>query len=489
MSPEEWLSKQDNKSSATSAEPMSPEQWLKTQTPKRAPKDEGFTLSKVPGEALSSAESLVRGGVAGTVAAVPSLLGIPGSVSEFVTGSTSLPTMSQIYTPIAEGVKQTIPRVTQPNERTAGFESIGEVVGVPVPSRAAAKGIQKAVETGKSFRQPAPIAERAGLVSLGEKLESKVKGAAGARFEKRAAEAENLYDRAITTARRKQAQQTSFGLSDEGRNVITQLEGMKRVAAGDKDFEVAREKIAALDRTIDAVKASVTGGEKVPVGKGKVSGRLERTTPTKVKEKDIDSVITELRYLREVNKPGTEFTGYKALDANTRRDIINVLENGLYRWSPEYQAADAAYKAASQTLKPFQTRLMDRLLKKEKYDPSELAKDTEEFAGEFFRSADTVKNLKTAIGDDAFVNNIAKEYVATLFSNKTPAEIRSFARNPNNEGWMRESGIYDVVNNYANRAVKAEQYQDIAKRMGIIAGGLGIGFPVASRIGSMIGGF
>ena len=264
---------------------------------------------------------------------------------------------------------------------------------------------------------------------------------------------------------------------------------MKRVAAGDKNFEVAKEKIAALDRTIDAVKASVTGGEKVPVGKGKVSGRLERTTPTKVKEKDIDSVITELRYLREVNKPGTEFTGYKALDANTRRDIINVLENGLYSWSPQYQAADAAYKAASQTLKPFQTRLMDRLLKKEKYDPSELAKDTEEFAGEFFRSADTVKNLKAAIGDDAFISNIAKEYVATLFSNKTPAEIKSFARNPNNEGWMRESGIYDVVNDYANRAVKAEKYQDIAKRIGIIGGGLGIGFPVASRIGSMIGGF
>jgi hypothetical protein len=352
-----------------------------------------------------------------------------------------------------------------------------------------AKTAEKVAEVGRAFKTPEPIAERAGLLSIGEKLESKVKGAAGAGFQKRAAEAENLYENALTTARRKQAQQTSFGLSDEGKAVVAQLEAMKRIAAGDKNFEVAKEKINALNRTIDAVKASVTGGEKVPIGKGKVSARLEKTTPTKVTEKDIDSVITELRFLREVNKPGTEFTGYKALDANTRRDIINVLEQGLYRWSPEYQAADAAYKAASQRLRPFQTRLMDKLLKREKYDPSELAKDTEEFASEFFRTADSVKNLKVSIQDDAFVNNIAKEYVATTFANKSPAEIRSFARDPKNEGWMKESGIYDVVNEYANRAVKAEKYQDIAKRMGIIAGGLGIGFPVASRIGSMIGGF
>jgi hypothetical protein len=457
--------------------------------PPKKEKYEGFGIEKVPGEALSSAESLVRGGVAGTVAAVPSLIGLPGTISELVTGSTSLPTMGQIYTPIAEGVKSVIPRITKKTERTPGFEAIGEVVGVPVPSRTVAKTAEKVAEVGRAFKTPEPIAERAGLLSIGEKLESKVKGAAGAGFQKRAAEAENLYENALTTARRKQAQQTSFGLSDEGKAVVAQLEAMKRIAAGDKNFEVAKEKINALNRTIDAVKASVTGGEKVPIGKGKVSARLEKTTPTKVTEKDIDSVITELRFLREVNKPGTEFTGYKALDANTRRDIINVLEQGLYRWSPEYQAADAAYKAASQRLRPFQTRLMDKLLKREKYDPSELAKDTEEFASEFFRTADSVKNLKVSIQDDAFVNNIAKEYVATTFANKSPAEIRSFARDPKNEGWMKESGIYDVVNEYANRAVKAEKYQDIAKRMGIIAGGLGIGFPVASRIGSMIGGF
>lgn len=486
MSPEEWLSKQPKESKSPSAEPMSPEAWAKTQAPKKV---EGFTIEKIPGEALSNVESLARGGVAGTIASIPSVLGIPGTVQQLITGKTPLPTMEQIYTPIATGVKRAIPRVTKETTETPGFEAVGEVVGVPVPSRTAARGVEKAVEVGRTIKGPAPIAERAGLLSIGEKLESKVKGAAGAKLEQRSQEAENLYNNALNVARRKQATETSFGMSDQGRNVIAQLEGMKRVAAGDKNFEVAQEKIKALDRTIDAVKASVTGGEKVPVGKGKVSARLEKRAPTKVTEKDIDSVITELRYLREVNKPGTEFTGYKALDANTRRDIIKILENGLYDWNKDYEKADIAYKAASQQLRPFQTQLMERLLKKEKYDPSELAKDTEQFANEFFRSGDSVKNLKVAIQDDAFVNNIAKEYVATIFSNKSPVEVRNFARDPKNEAWMKEAGIYDVVNNYANRAVKSETYRDIIKRMGIIAGGLGIGFPVASRVGSMLGGF
>lgn len=452
-------------------------------------KVEGFTAEKIIPEALSNVESLVRGGVAGTIASIPSVVGLPGTAQQLFTGKTSLPTMEQIYTPIATGLKQAVPRITKETTETPGFETIGEVVGVPLPARKVVQGAEAAAEIGRTIKGPAPIAERAGLLSIGEKLEKKVKGAAGAKLEQRSKEAERLYDDALNVARVKQATETSFGLSNEGRNVIAQLEGMKRVAAGDKNFEVAQEKIKALDRTIDAVKASVTGGEKVPVGRGKISGRLEKRAPTKVSEKDIDSVITELRYLREVNKPGTEFTGYKALDANTRRDIINVLENGLYNWNDAYKQADLAYKAASQQLKPFQTQLMSRLLKREKYDPSELAKDTEQFANEFFRSADSVKNLKVAIQDDAFVNNIAKEYVATIFSNKSPAEIKSFARKPENEAWMKESGIYDVVNNYADRAVKSENYRDIIKRMGIIAGGLGIGFPVASRVGSMLGGF
>jgi Na+-transporting NADH:ubiquinone oxidoreductase subunit NqrB len=47
-------------------------------------------------------------------------------------------------------------------------------------------------------------------------------------------------------------------------------------------------------------------------------------------DEDVDAIVEELRYLREVNRPGNEFTGYGALDANYRRDLINVLQKALY---------------------------------------------------------------------------------------------------------------------------------------------------------------
>ena len=133
----------------------------------------------------------------------------------------------------------------------------------------------------------------------------------------------------------------------------------------------------SINRLINAVKGTTTGGELRPVGKGQVSGKMQVKTPTKTTEKDVDAIVEELRYLREVNRPGNEFTGYGALDANYRRDLINVLQKALYDWSDEYRVADEAYKAASKTLAPFQTRLMEKLMRKEKYDRSELATDTE----------------------------------------------------------------------------------------------------------------
>jgi hypothetical protein len=171
------------------------------------------------------------------------------------------------------------------------------------------------------------------------------------------------------------------------------------------------------------------------------------------------------------------------LDANYRRDLINVLQKALYDWSDEYRVADEAYKAASKTLAPFQTRLMEKLMRKEKYDRSELATDTEKFADEFFNSRDSVANLKVAIKDDVFVRDIARDYVATLFSNKTPQQVKAYAADPRNHGWMREAGVFDDVQKYANTATKVENRKDILKKLAIGSAAIAVG----TRVGSMLG--
>jgi hypothetical protein len=466
-------------------------------------KAEPFTAEKIIPEAISNLESLARGGVAGTVASIPAVAGVPGSIEELgraglrkmgakVSAEPSLPTMGQIYEPVAKKVKGAIPRITTPTTEAGGFETVGEVIGVPVTPKTAPLAALK-TKTGKEaleqglrtkmgnvadiIRTPKPIAEKSGFVSLGEKLEEKVKGAAGAKYEQRSKQAETLYDNALETARKIQAEKGSFANSGPGQQLLNDLEASKKVIAGGREYVVGEDKVKAIDRLITAIKATRTGGEVVPVGKGKVSARMETRRPAKVTEKDVDAIVEELRFLREVNKPGTEYTGYGALDANTRRDLINKLQNSLYTWSPEYRVADETYKKSSEALRPFQTKLMDKLLKREKYDRSELATDTEKFADEFFNSRDSVRNLKVAINDDKFVQDLGKDYAATVMSNKSPTEIKNFAFDPKNEGWLTEAGIKDVVQDYAKKATTAEDRQKILKSFAIwsAAGAAGAG--------------
>jgi hypothetical protein len=468
---------------------------------------EGFTVGKIIPEAISNVESLGRGGVASTVAGIPSLAGIPGTIESFgraglrklganVQEQTVLPTMGEIYEPIAKTVKEKLPRITQPTTESTGFEQVGEVVGAPVSPKTLVQAGKKVASTADVLRTsmggvkdilraPKPIGDPSGYVAMGEKLESKVKQAAKSVYEPRAKEAEVLYNSAKDAARIRQAQGEPFARSDAGRALLNSLENEKRVIAGREAFEVGQDKIAAIDRLINAIKGTTTGGEIKAVGKGKVSGRLQTKTPTKTTEKDVDAIVEELRFLREVNKPGTEFTGYKALDANYRRDLTSMLQKSLYDWSDEYRIADEAYKAASAKLAPFQTRLLERLMRKEKYDKSELATDTEAFADQFFSSRDTVSNLKAAVKDEAFVKDIAKDYIATIFSNKSPQQIKSYAADPKNAGWMQEAGVFDAVQKYANQATKIENRKDIAKKLAIGTGAVVLGTKVGSMLGQL----
>lgn len=289
---------------------------------------EGFTVGKIIPEAISNVESLGRGGVASTVAGIPSLAGIPGTIESFgraglrklganVQEQTVLPTMGEIYEPIAKTVKEKLPRITQPTTEAAGFEQVGEVVGAPVSPKTLVQAGKKVASTADVLRTgmggvkdilraPKPIGDPSGYVAMGEKLESKVKQAAKSVYEPRAKEAEVLYNSAKDAARIRQAQGEPFARSDAGRALLNSLENEKRIIAGREAFEVGQDKIAAIDRLINAIKGTTTGGEIKAVGKGKVSGRLQTKTPTKTTEKDVDAIVEELRFLREVNKPGKQ---------------------------------------------------------------------------------------------------------------------------------------------------------------------------------------
>jgi len=459
-------------------------------------------LSDIPKGAVSNLESLARGAVAG----IPATVGLPGTLSvlgqkginigaqalgqpKVFDEKTSLPEAG----PIFEKTLKMIPRATSTRRETKGMEELGSiatpgpkmVVGAAKKAAALPQALRTTMgDVSSVLRAPTPVGSPEGYVALGEKIESGLKGEKGELLRQRQTEANQLYNNAKDVAREKQVQGQPFAKSGQGQNLLRELEAEKYYKQGGQTFLKGESQRQGIDKLINAIKGETKGGEVVPVGRGKVTSQMTRKTPTQTTEKDIDSVIEELRYLREVNKPGKEYEAYNALEARYRKGLADKLEQALYSWNDEYRAADEAYKAASAKLAPFDTNLMRRILSKEKFQPGELATDTESFAKNFFKTRDTVAQLKEATNDPTFVKDLAKDYVATIFSNKEPKAIKQFVADPNNQGWLKESGILPEVQQYANQVSTRQNFKDIARVMGAGAAAGLVGYPVARQIGS-----
>jgi len=422
------------------------------------------------------------------------ILGLPGDIeSGFMARK---PTPGETFFPTSEEYSKKFTELGVPasTKKTQASETTGQlfpaiVGGASLATELGGLGVTKAKDLARSFAKPSPIGKPEGYVSLGEKIEGSLKGIKGEAIEARRAEAQDLYSTAKNIAREKQYSGEPFAKSESGRTLLNELEAQKydiNPQTGQK-FLKGEDKRKGIDQLINAIKGETTGGAISPVGKGKVSSQLTKKEPTKTTEKDIDSVVEELRYLRDVNKPGKVYENYNALDAGYRKDLAKKIEQRLYEWSPEYGQADKAYKAASEKLAPFETNLMRRLLSKERLSPEEMARDTESFAKDFFKSKDTVSSLKNATNDPAFVHDLARDYFATIFENKSPAEIKRFVSAPENQGWMQESGILQDAKNYAEKAVKAENRQEIAKSIGKYATIGALGYPLGRSITNMFG--
>jgi len=332
-------------------------------------------------------------------------------------------------------------------------------------------GITKGAELARSLKSPAPLAEAEGLDIVGEKGFNLLQGKADKLYQARKLEADQNYNRAFDVARQAQAKGEPFATSAPGRQLIADLEREKNVIAGGKKFAKGEEEVKGIDRLIKAIKGTTVGGETVPVGKGVVSSKMTKKTPSETTEKDIKALVEELRFLRDVDAKGKPYEAYAALDAKYKRDLIGKLENALYNWNGEYRAADEAYKAASKKLAPFQTNLMSGALKGEKFNPKDLVASPEEFGTKFFKDVDGVRQLKEVTQDPEQVRQLSKEYLASMFAEKTPAQIKQFASNPQNQGWMREAGILDDVRKYATQAVTADSRKNILKKLSYAAAG------------------
>jgi len=419
---------------------------------------------------------------------VPEALGLSkkGQRDKFLGRETLFPTMEEVQKG-ASSIGIPAPAKGTETAQTVGEFAPAAAAGVKGLVGLGKFGATKIGQLAKGFKTPEPIAEVKDLSQVGEKGYKVLQDKASKLYDARAQEAEANYNAAFDAARQAQAKGQPFATSPQGQKLLQQLENEKAIIAGGKKFAVGEEQVAGIDRLINAIKGKTIGGETVPVGKGKITSTMTKKTPSETTEKDVKALVEELRFLRDVDAKGKPYEAYAGLSADYKRGLKNMLEKSLHEWSPEYRVADEAYKASSVKLAPFRTELMSKALKGEKFNPKDLVASPEEFGSTFFKDVDGVRQLKEVTQDPAEVAGLGKEYVASLLSNKTPAQVKSWAADPANTGWLKEAGINDAVQNYAQKAKTAASRQSILKNLGygtaITTMGYSIGRPIAKSLG------
>ena len=447
-----------------------------------------FTTAPEPVAEAKGSMAALRGltsGVLGTPGALESMI-TPTAKGQMKGQETVFPTPENILAGYSKMGWKEPEKELQPLQ-TGGEIAPAVAAGGSMLAKLGKFGATKATDLARSFRKPAPIAPAEGLDVVGEKGFKLIKDKADKLYTARSTEAQQKYDAAFDAARKAQAKGEPFATSEQGRALLNTLEQEKNILAGGKEFSRGEEKIAGIDRLIKALKGQTTGGDIVPVGKGAVASKVTKKTPSSTKEKDIEAIVEELRFLRDVDAKGKTYEAYAGLSADYKRDLINKLESALYGWNKEYEAADAAYKVASRKLDPFRTQLMSGALKGEKFDPKSMVKSPEEFGATFFSDVDGVRQLKAVTQDPAAVSQLSKEYVSSLLANKTPEQVKSFALDAKNSGWMKEAGINEVVQKYAQQAATAKSRQDILKALGYSAAVGTVGYTAGRPISRALG--
>jgi len=383
-----------------------------------------------------------------------------------------------------------------PGERFLGmaispYAEAGALKGLSTVAKAGRQAVGAAGEAiggavPKPFKAPEPVANPRSLDELGKEFETTVSRKINKDYEARAKQANKDYDAALDEARQKQKTQP-FAESTQGKALLQSLERDKYVVSNGKLLEKGADQIKGINELQNAIRGSVKPAQEIPIAGGQLKaakpGRLTKTIPEKVRQKDVTALIEELRYLRDKSPVGKPAEKYGALSNEYRTQLIKKLERALYDWNPKYEIADARYKASSDQLNKYKTQFMANATKGEKFDIGQFAKDTESLPGTFFDSADTVRQLKTVVNDDKLINRLGKEYIATIFENKTPDQIKAYAFDPKNVGWMKESSVLQDVQNYANRAKTVADRKTIARNIGLIGAASAIGTKGAQVLG------
>jgi hypothetical protein len=330
--------------------------------------------------------------------------------------------------------------------RSQGLDALRVIRGQEISNAQSVEQAGKAAENAGAASLRGRLAEPLSTEQTFAKVKQATEKALSDAFEHRKQMDTAAYKKSDDIALAAERSGNGFAQHPEGQALLQELRAMKEPGPGGYG-NLTTEQTAAVDKLIDAI-AGKQATTTAPVGSGKVTSGMTRTETTQKTPPASMKVLTnELRELRKVNERSSPVEGYGALGVEFSRDLAGMMSRHMYEWNPAYAAADAEYTALSQGMNRFKTERMQSATRGEKFDFKEFAASPDEFA-RFFKTGEGVRDLKAALGDDALVKQVGKEWAAhELRAAKGAGKVEEWMAK--NQDWLRESGALPDVQAYA----------------------------------------
>jgi len=186
----------------------------------------------------------------------------------------------------------------------------------------------------------------------------------------------------------------------------------------------------------------------------------------------------ERRFLNDIAE-GLTPEGSEGIQATFARDMANNLEQIISNRIPkEFKTFKETYRSLSEPINEYARATGAKVTKKaDEYLPDVSKVDPADLPAAFFKSRRGIQDLRALSGDETFVQQIAREHVATDLRNADTAEkIRDYISKPENYDWLQEfPELKADLENIASKQKGKEIRRSIAKlTAGGLAGALGL---------------
>jgi hypothetical protein len=190
------------------------------------------------------------------------------------------------------------------------------------------------------------------------------------------------------------------------------------------DKEIADAPLSEMRKPLDNIRASLA--PKVQQGKVQVDG-----PPIK-----FESLEKLRRFLRD-RADGLPAEGFDAIGQIQAGKLARAIEAIQAEFSPGIKTFLEKYKADSEPLRAFKTKIGEQIVGKEEFDWGRSAADAATLGDALFKSKGTVDLLiELTGGDRAAAEDIARSYVADALQNADAKGVRNFLNNKVTRDWI-----------------------------------------------------